>query len=184
MESSYFKHGLGLVLYYSIIDRNPKKVVEFGVLQGYSTTHIAWALEELRNGGTLTSYDLWDKYPYKHGNMQGVSKTIEEACAPGIVTLREGDFFEWIKNPEPFDVMHLDISNDGDIVEMAIEGCLEQIRGGSAIIFEGGSEERDREPWMLQYGKRPIRDIRSRFPFTLLSAKWPSISIFDRSCLS
>ena len=53
VESSYRKNNLGINIYNTIITLKPTKVVEFGILHGYSTLCIAQALRDLNMGGKL-----------------------------------------------------------------------------------------------------------------------------------
>jgi predicted O-methyltransferase YrrM len=165
-----------------VINCKPGVAIEFGVLDGYSTFWIAMGLRYGFGTGHLTSYDLWDDYPYKHGSIDQVQAMLKRNELDEHVTLAHGNFFDFLKNPTPFDFLHIDISNDGDIIEQAIEALLPDIMDGAMIMFEGGSEERDQEPWMLEYGRRPIRDIK--FPFKVVNPKWPSISRIDRKILT
>ena len=175
IKSSYSKNNLYRELYSYVLGRNPKIVIEFGCLEGYSTVTIAKALSQLKNEGKLKAYDLWDNYEYKAGNKELVIENLEKNHVRSFVELGDRDFYDFLKNPEPFDLLHLDISNDGDIVEKAIEALYPQLEKGSNIIFEGGSEERDSEEWMVKYNKRPINSIK--YNYTLLTDKWPSISL-------
>ena len=123
----------------------------------------------------LKAYDLWEEYEYKAGRKDLVIENLEKNNVRSFVELGDRDFYDFLKNPEPFDLLHLDISNDGDIVEKAIEALYPQLENGSNIIFEGGSDERDNEEWMVKYNKRPINSIK--YNYTLLTEKWPSISL-------
>ena len=177
INSSYAKNNLYRELYTYVLGRNPKKVIEFGCLEGYSTVAIAKALMNLNNGGTLKAYDLWHEYPYKAGIKNEVRFNLAKNNISSIVELGTMDFYKFLDNPEPFDLLHLDISNDGDIIEKAIDALWPQLKTGSTIIFEGGSEERDNEKWMLDYNKKPITSIKHNY--TLLTDKWPSIGLYN-----
>jgi len=182
MRSSYKLNDLGEIIYDFVLERCPLKVIEFGVLDGYSTVWIARALKNVSCIAHLWSYDLWDNYEFKHGNKREVEKRLIAHEVNEVVTLGTKDFYEFLEDPESFDLLHLDISNDGDIIEQAIEKCMKFIvEDGAAILFEGGSEERDREDWMMEFHRRPINDIK--FSYRILSKDWPSISMVDREVL-
>ena len=85
------------------------------------------------------------------------------------------DFFSFLENPIDFDLLHLDISNDGEIIEKTIESLKNHLERGSNIIFEGGSKERDNEEWMIKYNKKPINSIK--YDYKVLTEKWPSMSL-------
>jgi hypothetical protein len=90
------------------------------------------------------------------------------------VEFKELNFKEWI--PEDFDLLHVDISNDGNtIVELSIK-CFNQLKQGKHILFEGGSIERDNVDWMIKYNKQPINTIKSIINYTVIDKKFPSIS--------
>ena len=77
IESSYSKNDLYRELYSYVLGRNPKNVIEFGCLEGYSTVAIAKALSQLHNGGKLKAYDIWEEYEYKAGVKDIVIENLE-----------------------------------------------------------------------------------------------------------
>jgi len=173
--SSYAENNLGDDIKNIIIKLKPKRVIEFGVLNGYSTIRIAQGLRE--NGeGHITGYDLWEKYPYRHSTIEQARANIRDYVDDEWFTLEQLDFHDWIKDPTEFDLMHLDISNDGDIIEAAYDASPP----GAYILFEGGSEERDNIEWMKKYNKRKIQDIKPRVDYLMVNAMFPSISVVQR----
>lgn len=50
IESSYRDNDLGRTLYDLVLKYKPKKIVEHGILFGYSTVAMAQALDELGGG--------------------------------------------------------------------------------------------------------------------------------------
>ena len=174
IESSYKENNLGKVLYDYIIQTQPTKIIEFGTLYGYSTACMAMALDELNNGGKIICYDLWEKYPYKHSVIEKTKQNLEKYNVSQYVEFKELDFKEWV--PEDFDLLHLDISNDGNIIIELGMKCFSQLKQGKHIIFEGGSIERDNVEWMIKYKKQPINSIRPLIQYEIISDKFPSIS--------
>ncbi len=168
INSSYRENDLGETLYDAVMKAKPKKVIEFGTLHGYSTVAIAMALHELGEGH-ITSYDLWDTYQYKHGSKANVQEMIDQLGLSGFVTLAQGDFKGWI--PEPFDLMHVDISNDGKTI-FDLREKTKNIDG--IVLFEGGSLERDKVGWMTKYNKPPMGSCGVRYE--VINSKFPSIS--------
>ena len=174
IESSYKENNLGKVLYDYVLQLQPKIIIEFGTLNGYSATAMAMALDELDNGGKIICYDLWEKYPYKHSAMNATKHNLEKYNVAQYVEFKELNFSDWV--PGEFDLLHVDISNDGNtITELAIK-CLSQLKHGKHILFEGGSIERDNVEWMTKYNKQPINSIKSIAQYELISDKFPSIS--------
>lgn len=182
MRSSYKKNNLGWELFKQVANLRPKTIIEFGVLDGYSTLWLAMGLKYSWAQGHLTAYDLWDEYPYKHGNIVDVQRMLAVQQVDEFVTLGNMNFWDFLELPIPFDLLHIDISNDGDVIESAIEMLMPHIEDGATVIFEGGSEERDKADWMIEFNRRPIRSIK--YPFKLITDKWPSISKVDRKILN
>jgi hypothetical protein len=91
------------------------------------------------------------------------------------VSIEKKDFMNWIKNPEPFDLLHVDISNNGDIIKILADAVRPHIDAGAHVIFEGGSLERDTIEWMKRYNKKRITD--SGVVYVQLNEKFPSLSL-------
>lgn len=139
----------------------PHLAVELGVLHGYSTLAI---LEGMKANchGELHSYDLFEDYPFNHGSMEEVRARIEAAgypCCGVNYQLRKMDAFMvhelYPENSVGF--LHVDLSNDGDIVRRIMELWDPKMVYGGIICFEGGTEERDRVEWMVKYGNAAMK---------------------------
>lgn len=168
IESSYQYNNLGKTLYEFVLYEKPDVVIDFGVLDGYST--VALALGCKANGkGKVKVYDLFEDYEYKHSSFDKLVRNLKEYGLIDWVEIEKRNFFDWIKDPEPFGILHLDISNTGDIIDM-----LEPLRGRGTVLFEGGSEDRDRVGWMMKHNKRHIRD--SKVAFQVVNPLFPSLS--------
>lgn len=174
IESSFQKNDLGQTLYNIVLERKPKKIVEWGTLYGYSTVAMAMALDELGEGN-ITAYDLFENYAFKHSTMEETQSNINRHGVSEYVTLKRGNFDDWIKDPEPFDLLHVDISNNGDTVARLYAGVKDYVAAGATVLFEGGSVEHDEIEWMIKYGFRKIAN--SGVPYRLLDARFPSLSI-------
>lgn len=177
IESSYRENNLGPILRGLVIDYQPKKIIEFGVYRGYSTVHLAMGLEWLRNGGHIIACDLWDDYAYNHTTMDVAQLNINSHGLSQYVTLWQADYYKWLENPCQFDMLHVDISNDGDIIEKTLTKLAPQIDNGAIVVFEGGSAERDEVDWMKRFNKRPINPLQKKLGFRILDERFPSISI-------
>lgn len=170
VSSSYEQNNLGKTIYDQIRYRKPEIVIDFGVLDGYSTIAIAQALRE--NGkGKVYAFDLFEKYPYKHAQRTKLEKNIEAYGLLDWVVIEEQNFYDWIKKPTEFDAIHLDISNDGDIIDILWNAFKDTDK---LIMFEGGSEQRDRVGWMVEYNKKPIQ--KSEAKYQIINDRFPSIS--------
>ena len=164
IRSSYAKNNFGDILRALILGHRPSHVVEFGVLDGYSTFHIAHALRFnnlLYFESTFKAYDIWTAYEYKHGDYDKVKKLIKDQRLEKIVNLLYGDFYTmWGDyNDESIDFLHVDISNDGKVLEQTMLWWGPKISYGGIIAFEGGSVERDNIEWMRRYNKKQIHPV-------------------------
>lgn len=168
IESSYRENDIGQTLYDEVIKNKPKVVVDFGVLNGYSTVCLAQAVRD--NGfGRVKVYDLFDKYEYNHAKLSRLVKTLREYEVLDYVDIEEKNFFDWVKKPEQFDMLHLDISNTGDIIDVVWKNL-----NGGIVLFEGGSVARDNVGWMLTHNKKPINKSVARFD--VINSRFPSLS--------
>jgi len=174
IESSYQENDLGQTLYNIVLERKPKKIVEIGVLHGYSTVAMAMALDELGEG-RIIAYDLFEDYKFKHGTMGAVQAQLERYGIAKYVTLVKKDFDEWLAAPEQFDLLHLDISNKGDTIERLYVAVKDQVESGASVLFEGGSAERDEVEWMEKFHARSIRSAQG-VPFQVIDSRFPSLS--------
>jgi hypothetical protein len=174
IESSYSINNVGKLLYETVITHKPKKVIDFGLLYGYSTVCLAQAVRD--NGfGEIIGYDLFEDYQYKYSVKSIVEHNLQYYNLNQYVTLKKMNFYEWIENyNEDFDLLHLDISNDGDIIETVCKKYPNKV-----IVFEGGSKERDKCDWMVKYNKRPINDTKVNYK--LLTDTFPSLSIINQN---
>lgn len=171
VESSYSLNNLGVTLYNYVRYVKPDVIIDFGVLNGYSTICMAQALRE--NGkGRIKVYDLFEKYEYNHANLEKLVKTFKEYGVLDYIDIEEKNFFDWIKNPEPFDLLHLDISNTGDIIDILYDKLGSSDK---TILFEGGSLERDKVGWMVKFNKKHINDSHAKFQ--VINSNFPSISL-------
>ena len=178
IESSYQQSGMGKILYDAVIETGAQKIIDFGILNGYSTVCMAMAAR--KTGGKVYGYDLFDDYEFKKPNTSKLEQNFIKYKVKDLIQLKKVNFYEWINNIEDFDILHLDISNDGDIISKLHEAT----RGSCGqVFFEGGSEERDEQDWMLKYKKKPISDLSDRYDLIASSSHqsngrtyYPSIS--------
>jgi predicted O-methyltransferase YrrM len=169
IESSYKYNNLGKTLYDYVLYEKPEVIIDFGVLEGYSTIALAMGCRE--NGkGKVKVYDLFEDYEYNHSQFDRLIRNIKEYGLLDYVEIEKKNFFDWVKDPEPFDLMHVDISNTGDIVDL----IWDNLHGKGTVLFEGGSEQRDHVGWVLKYNKKPIR--QSKALFEVINPLFPSLS--------
>src|SRR3990167_1795033 len=156
MRSSYIQNNYGEVLMAIVDAFRPARCVELGVLDGYSTFHIAKMLKKIGHGH-LDAFDIFEDCPWKHSNFEDVRNRFQEYS--DIVTINKSDAFE-VHKLFAFgcvDFLHVDIGNTGETVQKIIGQWDEKMVQGGVILFEGGSEERDQVEWMMKYGKALIK---------------------------
>ena len=158
IESSYQQSAMGKVLYDAVIERRAKKIIDFGVLHGYSTVCMAMAARE--TGGKVYAYDLFDEYEFNGPNTSILQENFSRYNVADLIELKKVNFYEWLNDIEDFDILHLDISNDGDIISKLYDATKNK---NGEVFFEGGSKERDAQDWMLKYNKKPINDLRNLY---------------------
>jgi predicted O-methyltransferase YrrM len=160
MESSYANKTLSYGDFFRLISwqMQPKCIVEFGILNGYS-------LEHFREGAAVDTqiyaYDIFDKFV---GN--SAKRTIIDRFKtyPNI-HIEEGDYYLKYKEiPDgSVDILHIDIANNGDVYDFAVSNYLSKLTPFGIMILEGGSAERDNVDWMIKYSKPPINPIFEKY---------------------
>ena len=158
IESSYQQSAMGKVLYDAVIEQRAKKIIDFGILNGYSTVCMAMAARE--TGGKVYAYDLFDDYEFNGPNTSTLQENFSRYNVAHLIELKKVNFYEWLNDIEDFDILHLDISNDGDIISKLYDATKNK---NGEVFFEGGSKERDAQDWMLKYNKKPINDLRNLY---------------------
>ena len=188
MRSSYIQNNYGEIFERTIQIFLPHKCVELGVLDGYSTLHIARgareALKKSKHPMHLNAYDLWDDYPYKHGSRAEVTNMLQIHKVEEFVTLHKRDAFtvheDYDKNSVCF--LHVDLSNDGEVLRKIVDRWDDKLSFGGMMLFEGGSEERDNVEWMKKYNKNSIKkEIESNI---ILNKKYLFATYYDFPSLS
>ena len=191
IRSSYKDYNYGHVFYAMVLGYKPRLIVECGILDGYSLYHFAKASkvnsEAAYFDSQVVAFDLFDDYEYKHGNAVDVHNMLKHEGVSDQVMILQGDAYQVHEKFQEceIDMLHIDISNDGDTYLDMIKLWGPKMTKDGIIIFEGGSEERDKVEWMAKYNKKPIR---SAFPIIQATGEWqvfvykpfPSITILKR----
>ena len=116
--SSYRENNIGKTLYDVVIKLRPKNIIEIGVLEGYSTICMAQALKDLGDrSAKVYAHDLFDEYKYRNCPMTKVWDNLNKYGVQDYVHLKQKSFDRWLNSMEDFDLMHIDISNNGDVIE-------------------------------------------------------------------
>ena len=81
------------------------------------------------------------------------------------------------------DILHIDISNNGDTYKFAIENYMPKVSKGGLILLEGGSKLRDEVEWMETFNFPEIRPIvekiKSEYRVMTLEP-YPSLTIIKK----
>lgn len=160
MKSSY-KNNLD---YKDIFDtlcflKNPQKIVEIGILDGYSLKAMA---DNVSSSCQIDAYDIFEEFNGNGANKEKLSQTFTEYKN---VNIQYGDFYKVIDNlcDESIDILHIDIANNGEVFEFALTKYITKIKKDGIIILEGGSKERDEVEWMNKYNKPKITPILNKY---------------------
>lgn len=159
-----------------IKDVKPKLIVEFGILKGYSLQ----AFVDFSDASCqINAYDLFDDFPYNAADYTTITDKFKNY---DNITVEKLDFFEGYKKYEngTIDILHIDIANNGDVYQFAVEKYMDKISNKGAMILEGGSRDRDEIGWMNEFNKRKIHpyleEIKEKYNITIIE-KYPSITI-------
>jgi predicted O-methyltransferase YrrM len=191
LRSSYKKNKIGRTLAVMTLGKKPRIIVECGILDGYSLYHLAKATksnsEALYFRGHVIAYDLFDEYEFKHGNAVDVHNMLKHEGVSDYVTILQGDAYKVHENYNDgeIDLLHVDISNDGDTFLKMFELWSPKISQFGRIVFEGGSDARDSVEWMKKYNKTPIRPaihkLAGKKGWQIMVIKdWPSLTLIER----
>ena len=178
MNSSY-KNTVNYSELFSVMTfiKNPKKIVEIGILDGFSLSQFVDSSSKTTN---IYAYDIFEKFNGNHA----VKDTILSKFNQDNVHIEEKDFFDIYKDHEDnsIDILHVDVANNGDIYEFIFNNYIQKIAKGGIIILEGGSEERDNVAWMNQYNKPKIIPVinkyKNRYNIKTVQS-FPSITIIN-----
>ncbi|MBI4456221.1 MAG: class I SAM-dependent methyltransferase [Acidobacteria bacterium] len=180
LTSSYKIRGYDYFFYALTRVLKPVRCVEIGVLQGFSLLTIASALRD--NGiGLVEGFDLFEKYPFRNERFDVVTERLRGFGLHQWAKIYRVDAFEVHDRYQAVDLLHVDISNDGEVYRKLFNQWAGKV--AKAIIFEGGSSKRDEIPWMAQYHKHPITEavaeIRAAYPSWEISVldPYPSITV-------
>lgn len=162
MNSSYNNKDIdyGHLIEAVTMSINPKKIVEIGILDGFSLTHFINSTNEAYTN--ISAYDIFDKF---NGNHANESELKERFKSYENVEINYGDFYELHKNManNSIDIIHIDIANNGEVYEYAIQHYLPKLSSSGIMILEGGSKERDEVDWMNKYNKPKIYPIIEKY---------------------
>ena len=185
MKSSYNKTPLEYGDIFKILTNmyQPKTIVEFGLLEGYSLKCFAEAGELLEDKPEIYGYDIFDSFIGNHAH-NSIAKGFEMY---ENVHIEYGDFYTKYNYIDRFDMIHIDIANDGDTYKFAIDNYYPKLNEGGIMIMEGGTNERDNVSWMKKYDKPSIVDCLFDYVMPKVGKynvyivnKFPSITLISK----
>ena len=156
--SSYEENNYGELFYALVRIYKPDKIVELGTKAGYSAYHMARGLKT--NGrGRLYCYDLWENYEFNSVSQSVAKENLKEYS--NIIRLESRNVIGVHKIYKTLDILHIDLGNEGEILEKIIPHWIDKTN--QLIVIEGGGMERDKVDWMIKFQKKPIRNWLKNF---------------------
>jgi|UniRef100_A0A6C0CWL7 predicted O-methyltransferase YrrM len=158
MNSSYinsveYKDIFDTILYLN----KPKNILEIGILDGYSLELFA----KYNTNTKIKAYDIFEEF---NGNHPDKEKLLTYFKDYTNVSINYGNFYELYNTlNSTYDIIHIDIANNGDVYEYAIENYLSKLNNNGILLLEGGSKERDRVEWMKKYSKPQIQPVLCKY---------------------
>ena len=176
IKSSYKEYHYNKVFKSICFAVNPTKIVEFGILEGYSLD----CFVNFSQDCDIEAIDLFDDFPYNAADYNFVTNKYRKNSN---VSIYKRDFYKSVDFYEDnsIDSLHIDIANNGETFEFAIQNYLPKVRG--IIIMEGGSEGRDSIEWMIKYNKPKIRPILQKYSNSVrieVLEDFPSITLISK----
>ena len=159
--------------------KNPQKIVEIGILDGYS---LKCFTKNSNKDTQIYAYDLFENFNGNHSNKDEI---ISNFSKYSNVKIDYGNFYE-LNNiiDSNIDIIHIDIANNGDVFEYAIQNYLPKLSENGILLLEGGSIERDNVEWMNKYSKPHINPVIQKYLKNNLSIQvigsFPSITIIRK----
>lgn len=153
---------------------NPKKIIEIGILDGYSLEYF------VKNSDYITeiiAYDLFEEFVGNHAYKEQLEEKFKNYKN---VIISKGNFYDIHENINNVDIIHIDIANTGDVYEFAINNYLSKLSPNGILILEGGSINRDNVEWMHKYNKVSIQSIINKYSNNLnikTYGEFPSLTI-------
>ena len=167
MRSSYNNNITYKELLESIIFlKKPKKIIEFGILEGFSLEIFAQ-----NKNCQIEAYDIFEEF-----NGNSAKENIKEKFKDyPNVTIDYGDFYKKYSEIEDssLDILHIDIANYADVYQFAIEKYMKKLKNDGVMILEGGSIQRDEVEWMNKYNKKKINPYLKS-----LNLEWKTFGTF------
>jgi len=176
IKSSYKVNSYDKVFQSICFTLKPEKIVEFGILEGYSLD----CFVKYAANASIEANDLFDEFPFNAANYEFVTNKYNNNSN---VIINKKNFYDAVDSydDDSIDILHIDIANNGDVFEFAIQNYLPKVRG--VMMLEGGSVERDNVEWMLRYGKPTIQPVLQKYSDNVrieVLEDYPSITLISK----
>ena len=159
MNSSYINTvDFGEIISTITFAINPKKIVEFGILEGFSLQKF---ITSSNSDCRIEAYDLFEDFNGNHSREDIFTKFSNYSN----VKIEKANMYSKLLEYEDnsIDILHVDIANNGEVYEFIFNNAINKVRKGGLILLEGGSEERDNTEWMIKYNKPKIQPILEKY---------------------
>lgn len=180
--SSYMNTDISYVDILSLLVymKTPKKIVEFGILNGHSLQQFIDSTD-----CTTTSIQAFDIFDDFNGNCASENTISEKFGRYANVNISKCNFYDIPQDLKDIDLLHVDIANDASTYQFCIENYLDKVSNDGIIVLEGGSVKRDQVDWMLKYNKTPINpyieSLSSRLDISVkVYGEFPSITVIKK----
>ena len=160
MNSSYNNNiNFGDILSTITFLKHPQRIVEIGILDGYSLTKF---VKNSSSDVHIDAYDIFDEF---NGNHAIKEEVLQKFSNNTNVNIDYGDFYKvWrVYNDKSIDILHIDIANNGNVYEYMFQNYMSKLKDNGVIIMEGGSYDRDNIKWMIKYNKPKIQPLLDKY---------------------
>ena len=152
---------------------NPKLIVEFGILDGFSLD--CWKTADCK----VLAYDIFENFNGNHAKRDIINKYKIDKN----IIIDELDFYTGYTKfkDNSIDILHIDIANTAKTYEHALQYYMKKMTYDGIMILEGGSSNRDEVYWMNKYNKKKINPFlqQNKFKFFIIDS-FPSCTIIKR----
>ena len=179
MKSSYIQNNYNLIFKTIVFLNSPKKIVEIGILDGFSLEALCSTANKQCQ---IYAYDLFEDYEFSSSVYDDIELKFSKQKN---VHIKKADYKNIYKfhSDNSIDILHIDISNNGDTYEYCLNKYMPKISQGGIVLLEGGSEERAQYEWMNKFNFPKIRPIinkiKRKYTVHTLDA-FPSLTIIKK----
>ena len=132
---------VGELVYLLAVARRARRIVEFGASLGFSTIHLAAAIQDLGAGEVISS-------EMEPGKARVARRNLAEAGLDGVVELREGDALDTLRDVHAVDLLFLDGWNN---LYLSVLDLLEPALSPAALVIADLSTD---DPEQVPYCER------------------------------